>query len=234
MGRAREVVDTHVAHQSLNARGLLADRGHSLREEHVHDLRLKASTPTVAVPVRSLETARAVWENGIRVFQNVTAEKFPEANRRSGVINMCPEKLRDYAHPYSMGRFPSYDLIKGKIVDWLVDEAGRGKISGGHAAALGAAGSQEGQNRYRISRANLKPRVVMRVGVYIKGSMKGRKGKRQFASKGREAPGILAKVPRSHSPARSRLTRSRGICGATRKSTRWLMPKRGSTCQVQC
>ena len=42
-----------------------------------------------------------------------------------GLVNMCPEKLRNYL------------LIKREIVDCLVDEARRGKLPGGRAAALG-------------------------------------------------------------------------------------------------
>ena len=89
------------------------------------------------MPARSLETAIASWETDIRSFQDATGDKFPEANRKMGLINMCPDKLREYFRAYGKDRFPSYELIKREVVDWLVDEARRGKMTGGRAAALG-------------------------------------------------------------------------------------------------
>ena len=86
---------------------------------------------------KNLETAIANWETDVRNFQDATGDKFPEANRKMGLINMCPDKLREYLRAYGKDRFGSYELIKREIVDWLVDEARRGKTTGGRAAALG-------------------------------------------------------------------------------------------------
>ena len=129
-GLARDVVDAQGENAALGAWGTLADRGHSLRPEHVHHLLLKAYTPNTAVPARSLETAIVAWEMDIRSFQDATGDKFPEANRKM-------DRLREYFRAYGKDRFPSYELIKSEVVDWLVDEARRGKTSGGRAAALG-------------------------------------------------------------------------------------------------
>ena len=93
--------------------------------------------------VRGLETAIAALENDIRVFVQATGESFPEANRRMGLINMGPEKLCEFWRAYGKDWFPSYDHIKMEIVDWLVDEARRGNLFGGRAAALGAANAAE-------------------------------------------------------------------------------------------
>ena len=84
-GLARDVVDAQGEHAALG--------GHSLRPEHFHHLLLKAYTPKTAVPAQSLETAIASWETDIRSFQDATGDKFPEANRKMGLINMCPDKL---------------------------------------------------------------------------------------------------------------------------------------------
>ena len=76
-GLAREVVDSQGEHGALIAWGTLADRAHSLREEHLHHLLLKAYKPKTSVPAKNLET-------DVRNFQNATRDKFPEANRKLG------------------------------------------------------------------------------------------------------------------------------------------------------
>ena len=85
---------------------------------------------------KNLETTIAAWEADVRSYQNATGEKFPEANRKLLLINMCPEKLRESLRAMERSRVSSYELIKREIVDWLMDEARKGK-SGGRAAALG-------------------------------------------------------------------------------------------------
>ena len=75
-------------------------------------MRLKAYTLKIAVPARGLETAVCAWENDIRFFVRATGESFPEANRRMGLINMCPEKLCEFLRAYGKDMFPSYDYMK--------------------------------------------------------------------------------------------------------------------------
>ena len=135
-GLARETVDSRGEHGALDAWGSLADRAHSLREENVQQILLKAYGPKTSVAAKNLESAIASWEIDVRNLQDATGEKFPERNRRLGLINMCPDRLREYLRAYGKDRFESYELIKREVVDWLADEVRRNKSSG-RAAALG-------------------------------------------------------------------------------------------------
>ena len=74
----------------------LADRGHPLQEQYVNEMRLRAYGPRVAAPAKDLEKAIAAWETDLRHFIDATGESFPEANRRLGLINMCPDRLRTH------------------------------------------------------------------------------------------------------------------------------------------
>ena len=135
-GLAREIVDSRGQHGALDAWGSLKDRAESIREEHLQHYLLKAYNPKTAVAAKNLETTIAAWEADVRSYQSATGEKFPEANRKILLVNMCPEKLRDYLRAMERSRVSSYEFIKREIVDWLMDEVRRNK-NGGRAAALG-------------------------------------------------------------------------------------------------
>ena len=124
---AREIVDSRGQHGALDAWGSLKDRAESIREEHLQHYILKAYNPKTSVAAKNLETAIAAWEEDVRSFQDATGEKFPEANRKLLLTNMCPEKLREYLRAMERSRVSSYELIKREIVDWLMDEARKGK-----------------------------------------------------------------------------------------------------------
>ena len=133
---AREVVDSRGEHGALDAWGSLADRAHSLRDENLRHLRQKAYFPKTSVPAKNFESAIALWELDVRSFQDASGETIPEGNRRMGLTDMCPEKLQEHLRACGKDRFKSYEHIKCEIVDWLMNEARKGKI-GGRAAALG-------------------------------------------------------------------------------------------------
>ena len=93
----------------------------------------------MAAPAKDLEKAIAAWDTDLRLFVDATGEEFPEANRRLGLINMCPDRLRTHLRTGGREKFPHYDDRKTEITDWLIDEARRSKTAGGRAAALGTA-----------------------------------------------------------------------------------------------
>ena len=93
---ARIIVDACDKHQVLDAWRKLADRGHSLREGHVNEMRFRAYGLRVEVSVKDLEKSIHAWETDLRLFSDVMGETFSETIRRLGLINMCPERLRKF------------------------------------------------------------------------------------------------------------------------------------------
>ena len=102
------------------------------------------------MPAKNLKTAIASSEMDVRSFQDASGETIPEGNRRMGLTDMCPNKLQEHLRACGKDRFKSYEHIKCEIVDWLMNEARKGKI-GGRAAALGEKES-EAQLKKELSR----------------------------------------------------------------------------------
>ena len=121
-GAARVTVDACGDAKALDAWRILADKGCSLRPAHANTLRRKAFWPRQNVPAKELDVAIASWEADVELFEKATGEMFPTANRRMHLEDMCPEKLRSHLRAQGAERFPTCDLLKIEISDWLADE----------------------------------------------------------------------------------------------------------------
>ncbi len=130
---ARLLVEACGDTRALDAWRQLADKGHSLREQHIHALRRKAYFPKAASQLKDLEAHISMWETDIELFIAATKESFPEPNMKMNLIDMCPEKLRAVLKEREH-RLPTYGDVKLEIADWLADNAGA--VKHGRAAAL--------------------------------------------------------------------------------------------------
>ena len=67
----------------------MAAKGHSLRLEHVTDMRRKAHSPKACVPANDLELAISLWEKEVLQFEEASGEIFPPALRTMHLTDMC-------------------------------------------------------------------------------------------------------------------------------------------------
>ena len=98
----------------------IADKGHSLRQEHVTDMRCKAHSPKACVPANNLELA-IPWKKKRCSLRRPSARCF---RPRSGP---CTSRSKDFGE----ARFGTYEAIKVEILSLLADEARhpRGKLA---------------------------------------------------------------------------------------------------------
>ena len=96
-----------------------------MREEHVNEIRLRAYGHPVAAPAKDFEKVIAASETDLRNFIDATCESFPEANRRLGLINMCPDRFRTHLRTGGREKFPHYDDLKTEITDLLLERQSR-------------------------------------------------------------------------------------------------------------
>ena len=59
----------------------LADKGHSLKDDHVKNMRRKVMAPTTSVPAKDLEFATLAWEKEVLQFEEAANETLDEKNR---------------------------------------------------------------------------------------------------------------------------------------------------------
>ena len=73
---------------------------------------------------KDLESAIAAWEANVEQFEGVTADKFPEANRRMSMEDMCPVAA---SPPRAQGRerYATCDELRIAMSDWLYDEGNK-------------------------------------------------------------------------------------------------------------
>ena len=131
-GAAKSLVSACGDTKALDAWRQLADKGHSLREQHVQTLRRKAYFPRAVSQIKDLETQINLWEADVDLFEAATDEKFPDANRRMNLVDMCPDSLRKTLKERDH-RLDTYEGIKTEIADWIAD---LDRAKGGRVAAL--------------------------------------------------------------------------------------------------
>ena len=104
----------------------MAAKGHSLRLEHVTDMRRKAHSPKACVPAKDLELAISLWEKDVLQFEEASAEIFPPALRTMHLTSRtCARKPFDNGSDgFGEARFGTYEAIEVEILSWLADEVG--------------------------------------------------------------------------------------------------------------
>lgn len=132
-GAAKTLVQACGDTKALDAWRQLADRGHSLRVQHVHALRRKAYFPKVVMQLKDVENQINLWEKDVELFTTATGEVFPEPNKKMNLVDMCPERLRSILKEREH-RLPTYQDVKTEIADWLADQAHSSKT--GRVSAL--------------------------------------------------------------------------------------------------
>ena len=150
-GRAREIVRSAGPSGALNAWGILADKGHSLRESHQLERRNKAYAQRKNVPFKELEMAIMRWENDVRLFEEAcTPEVMSEPNRRMMIIGMCLQKLQDHLQDHGKAKYPDLDALRRGISDWTQRELERSmqpsKLAALEEAPWNAGDSEENEN----------------------------------------------------------------------------------------
>ena len=122
---AKTLIDVCGERDLLDKRRQLTDRGHSLRAPHILAMRQKAYLPRTGAPTQELEAAIAGWEDEIALFESATREVMLEANKRMGLEDMCPDKLRSLLGAHVAERYPHFEDLRTGLADWLADEAAR-------------------------------------------------------------------------------------------------------------
>jgi len=74
----------------------LADKGHSLREAHVHVLRRKAYFPKACTSAKDIENHLNSWGADLELFLNAAGEKLLIGNRLMLVVDLCPDPMRKH------------------------------------------------------------------------------------------------------------------------------------------
>ncbi len=126
-GNVKQLVEACGDTRSLDVWRQLADKGHSLRDHHKHNLRRKAYFPKQAPSLKEVEKCIAAWEMDIDLFISATGEAFPGENKKMLLIDLCPELLRRHVKDKEH-RLIDYESIKTEIADWLADPDNRTKI----------------------------------------------------------------------------------------------------------
>ena len=93
---ARATVDSCGDHGAFDAWRQLAERGFSTRPTHIHSFLKAASFPRPAVAAKELETAIALWETDIHVYESVSGVWIPMTQRKLNLEELCPEPLRKH------------------------------------------------------------------------------------------------------------------------------------------
>ena len=70
----------------------MADKGCSLRLEHVADLRRKAFAPRAGVPAKDLELAIALCEKEVSLYEDASGGMFPSGGSEDGPQH-CPSQM---------------------------------------------------------------------------------------------------------------------------------------------
>ena len=121
--------------------GRMADKGHSLRLEHVTDMLRKAHSSKACVPAKDLELAISLLEKYVIQFEDASGEIFLPALRIMHLTDMCPLTLRQRSTDFGEARFGTYEAIKVEIFSWLADN---GRHPKGKLAVVVDAPRQEG------------------------------------------------------------------------------------------
>ena len=132
-GVAKSLVEACGDAKALDAWRQMADKGHSLRQQHQNVLRRKAYFPKTISNLKEVERYIALWETDVDLFVSATKEHFPEENRKMLIVDMCPDALRKHLKERTNPTH-SYEHIKIEISDWLADPDNKGKT--GRVAAL--------------------------------------------------------------------------------------------------
>ena len=93
------------------------------------------------VSAKALEVAIALWEMDVQLYTDALRDEFAEANRRTFLERMCPEKFQDHLHAQGL-RFATCDDVRLEISDWLARENARSKAG---VKAIGAVGAPEAE-----------------------------------------------------------------------------------------
>ena len=109
-GSSKALVEACGDLKALDAWRQLADKGHSLREQHIHVLRRKAYFPKACSATNEVENHINAWEAEVALFYSAAEEEIPIGTLIMNLVDMCPEVLRrhlkDHAH-----------RIKGNVTD---------------------------------------------------------------------------------------------------------------------
>ena len=132
---AKGIVEACGEHNALDAWRQMAERGFSLRPNHVHELMKKAVFPKAAVQIKDLEMAIAAWEKDVWTYEAASSETIPASQRRLNLLEMCPEQLKKHLKMLGPEKLATYEAMKSEIADWVADEM-RSRPSKPRAAAL--------------------------------------------------------------------------------------------------
>ena len=108
-GETRRIILLAEERGVLSSWSRLADKGHSLRDEHVMTMRRRVMAPKASVPAKDLEFAILAWEKEVLQFEEAADETFDEKNRLMLLTDMMPpairQRIKDLKGP---GRFDNY------------------------------------------------------------------------------------------------------------------------------
>ena len=122
---AKAIVVACGEHNALDAWRQLAERGFSVRPNHIHDLMRLARFPRAAVQAKDLEVAIASWESDVHTYEAASSEKIPDSQRRFNLLEMCPELLKKHLKMIGSEKLASYEAMKAEIAEWVADEVRR-------------------------------------------------------------------------------------------------------------
>ena len=93
-GEAKKCVTAADESNVFSTWSRMADKGHSLRDDHVMDMQRKAYASKSPVAAKDLELAISVWEKEVSQFEEASGNTMEPKMRIIFLTDMCPLPLR--------------------------------------------------------------------------------------------------------------------------------------------
>ena len=120
-GEAKKCVTAADESNVFSTWSRMADKGHSLRDDHVMDMQRKAYASKSPVAAKDLELAISVWEKEVSQFEEASGNTMEPKMRTILLTDMCPLPLRQRIKDFGPERFSSYEAIRAEALNWLAD-----------------------------------------------------------------------------------------------------------------
>ena len=131
-GDAKRLVLTNTECNVFSTWSRLADSGHSMRDEHVMNMRRRLMVAKASVPTKDLEIAIINFEKEIQMYEDASGETFSPIDRTLVLKEMLPAPLRQRVKDLKgNGRFETYEQIRAEALIWIADnpQASKGRLA---------------------------------------------------------------------------------------------------------
>ena len=108
-GDAKKYVTTADECNVFSTWSRMADKGHSLRDVHIMEMRRKVYATKASVAAKDLELAISVWEKEVLQFEEASNSTFELELKIMLLTDMCPPALRQRIKDFGPERFGTYE-----------------------------------------------------------------------------------------------------------------------------